>query len=142
ALLALVEAATRTGEVGLAEEGYEKLASVTTPIGNDWALGVRVMAQAQLHNGEEADGLYREALDRFERERIPIMIGRTHLLYGEMLRRRQRRVDARAHLRPAYEILAGCGLSGFAARAARELTATGETVRVRTVETINQLTHK
>lgn len=140
ALLELVEAATRTGEVALAEEGFEKLASVTTPIGNDWALGVRAMAQAQLHNGEEADGLYREALDRFERERIPIMIGRTHLLYGEMLRRQQRRVDAREHLRSAYEILASSGLSGFAARAARELSATGETVRVRTVESINQLT--
>lgn len=139
-LLELVEAAVRTGEVALAEEGFERLATVTTPIGNDWALGVRAMAEAQLRPDDEAESLYREALGRFERERIPIMVGRTHLLYGEMLRRRQRRVDARAHLRPAYEILAGCGLSGFAARAARELTATGETVRVRTVETINQLT--
>src|SRR5690606_40408852 len=99
---------------------FEKLATVTTPIGNDWAQGVRAMAEAQLRPDDEAESLYREALGRFERERIPIIVWRTHLLYGEMLRRRRRRVDARAHLRPAYEILAGCGLSGFAARAARE----------------------
>jgi DNA-binding CsgD family transcriptional regulator len=141
-LLELVEAATRTGERALAGAAVERLASVTRPLDNDWALGVLAMAQAQLLEGDEAEQLYLEALVRFEREQIPIMIGRTRLLYGEALRRQQRRVDARVQLRGAYEVLIRCGLNGFAARAARELSATGETLRVRTHESMDQLTQQ
>ncbi len=139
-LLELVEAATRTGEGELAEEAFVRLAGVTTPLGNDWALGVLAMAEAQLREGGEAERLYRDAIERFERQGVPIMIGRTRLLYGEALRRQNRRVDAREQLRAAYDLLSGAGLNGFAERAARELSATGETVRTRTVETLSQLT--
>ncbi len=139
-LLELVEAATRTGDRELAEEAFVRLASVTTPLGNDWALGVLAMAEAQLREGDEAESLYRDAIERFERQGVPIMIGRTRLLYGEALRRQNRRVDAREQLRAAHELLSGAGLNGFAERAARELSATGETVRTRTVETLSQLT--
>jgi DNA-binding CsgD family transcriptional regulator len=139
-LLELVEAAARTGERALAEEALDQLASVTLPLGNDWALGVLAMARAQLEGEEQAEPLYREAIERFERQRIPIMVGRCRLLYGEMLRRRHRRVDAREQLRAAHAVLSGCGLGGFAERAARELSATGETVRARTPETLDELT--
>ena len=72
---------------------------------------------------------YREAIERFERERVPMLAARSRLLYGEMLRRRHRRIDAREPLRAAYEVLSRCGFQGFAERAARELSATGETLR-------------
>jgi len=139
-LLELVEAAARTGEHALAGEAFESLASVTRPVGNDWALAVLAMAEAQLRDGNGAETLYRDAIERFERERIPIMVGRCRLLYGEMLRRQNRRVDAREQLRTAHEILLTCGLNGFAERAARELSASGETVRVRTPGATERLT--
>jgi len=141
-LLELVEAATRTGDRELAEQALARLESVTIPIGNDWALGVAAMARAQLSDDADADTLFEEALERFDRVRIPIMIGRTRLLYGEALRRRNRRVDAREQLRSAHELLLGVGLRGFAERAARELGATGEIVRSRTVPTREQLTNQ
>ncbi|HMJ34914.1 MAG TPA: AAA family ATPase [Baekduia sp.] len=136
----LVEAAVRTGDRALAEEAFEHLARVTRPAGGDWALGVLALAGAQLRDGDEAEGLHREAIERFERGRMPLLEGRARLLYGEALRRQHRRVDARAQLRKAHELLSRCGAAGFAERAARELNATGETVRVRTPESIDQLT--
>ncbi len=139
-LLELVEAATRTGERDLAEQAVAQLESVTRPIGNDWACAVLTMAQAQLHEGERAEALYLEAIERFERVEVPIMVGRCRLLYGEMLRRQHRRIDARVQLRAAHELLSTCGLNGFADRAARELSATGETLRVRTHASAEQLT--
>src|SRR5581483_8341592 len=80
ALLELVEAATRTGERDLAERAVKQLASVTRPVGNDWALGVLALAEAQLREGEEAEALYREAIERFERGRLTMMVGRSRLL--------------------------------------------------------------
>lgn len=139
-LLELVEAATRTGNRVLAEQALERLLGVTQPLGTDWPLAVSAMAAAQLHDGDDAEALYRDAIERFERARIPIMVGRCRLLYGEMLRRAQRRIDAREQLRAAHTVLTDCSLHGFAERAARELTATGETLRVRTPETIDELT--
>jgi DNA-binding CsgD family transcriptional regulator len=141
-LLELVEAAARTGEHALAEEALAHLASVTTPLGNDWALGVLAMAEAQVRDGDEAEALFQNALERFERAGIPIMVGRTSLLYGEALRRQNRRVDARERLRAAHELLSEAGLNGFAERAAQELRLTGETVRARTVETAGALTNQ
>ncbi len=140
-LLELVEAAVRAGERELAEDAFERLVGVTAPLGNDWALAVLAMARAQVRE-DDAEALFLEAIERFERAAIPIMIGRTRLLYGELLRRRQRRVDARVQLRAAYEILSDCGLNGFAERAARELSATGETLRTRGHDTTGQLTEQ
>lgn len=140
ALLELVEAAVRVGERPLAEEALARLAGVTRPLRTDYALGVLAMAEAQLRDGDEAEALYRDALERFERQGIPIMVGRARLLYGEALRRVQRRVDARVQLRAAHEVLLACGLQGFAERAARELRLTGETLRVRRPGAVEQLT--
>jgi hypothetical protein len=79
--------------------------------------------------------LYREAIDRLGRTRIRVELARAHLVFGEWLRRQNRRVDARDQLRTAYEMLTAMGIDGFAERARRELLATGETVRKRTDET-------
>jgi len=93
-----------------------------------------------LSDGETAERLYLEAIQRLGRTRIRAELARARLLYGEWLRRRNRRADAREELRAAYEMLAGTGAEGFAERARRELLATGGTVRKRTIDTADELT--
>jgi DNA-binding CsgD family transcriptional regulator len=93
-----------------------------------------------LDDGETAESLYREAIERLGRTRVRVSLARAHLVYGEWLRRENRRVDAREELRTAYEMLTDMGMEAFAERARRELVATGETVRKRTVETRDELT--
>ncbi len=137
-LLELVEAASRSGERELAAEAVEHLASVTRPAGTNWAFAILALAEALISDGDDA--LYREAIERFERERVPMFAARGRLLYGEMLRRRHQRIDAREQLRAAHDALAAHGHRGFAERAARELAATGETIRTRTPETLDELT--
>jgi DNA-binding CsgD family transcriptional regulator len=142
ALPELVEAAVRTGDRALAEEALAPLKRVTQLAGGDWALGVLALTEAQLREGDEAERLHLEAIERFERGRMPLLEGRARLLYGEALRREHRRVDARVQLREAHELLSRCGAAAFAARAARELSATGETLRVRTPDAIDHLTEQ
>ena len=89
---------------------------------------------------DEAEGFYRESIVRLGRTRIRAELARAHLLYGEWLRRARRRGDAREQLRVAHQMLEAMGLGAFAERARRELAATGETVRKRTVETRGELT--
>ena len=97
-------------------------------------------SRALLCEGEEAESLYREAIERLGRTRLRPELARAHLLYGEWLRREKRRVDARKQLRTAHEMLTAIGMEAFAERARRELVATGETVRKRTVQTSVDLT--
>ena len=114
---------------------------MTGPAGTDWALGLAARSRALLSDGYEAEGGYRDAIDRLGRTRIRVDLARAHLLYGEWLRRENRRADARSQsLRTAHEMLDAMGLAAFAERARRELAATGETVRKRTVETTTTLT--
>ena len=93
-----------------------------------------------MSEGDAAERLYREAIDRLGRTRVRVELARAHLLYGEWLRRAKRRLDAREQLRTAHQMLAAMGIEAFAQRAARELLASGETARKRTVETLDQLT--
>ena len=140
-LLEVVEAATRTGEFSVAEEAVERLTDVTRPVGDShWALAVAAMATAQVSEDDQAEILYQEAIQRFDRIRVPMLKARSQLLYGEMLRRAHRRVDARLQLRAAFEGLSACGMNGFADRAQRELRATGETVRTRRPDAVAELT--
>ena len=117
-----------------------RLAESASVSGTDWALGVEARSRALLSEGEAADRLYREAIERLGRIRMRAELARAHLLYGEWLRRENRRIDAREQLRAAYQMLTAMGMDGFAERARRELLATGETVRKRTVETLTDLT--
>jgi DNA-binding CsgD family transcriptional regulator len=93
-----------------------------------------------LSEGEAAERLYFEAIERLGRTRIRVALARAHLLYGEWLRRQGRRMDAREQLRIAHQLYSSMGMEGFAERARRELQATGETVRKRSVETHGELT--
>ena len=128
----LVEAAARGGKPERAAGPLERLAEIAEANGTDWALGVPRRSRALLSEGEAAERLYREAIERLGRTRIRVAHGRTLLVYGEWLRRENRRVDAREQLRAAHEMLSEIGMEVFAERARRELLATGETVRKRT----------
>jgi DNA-binding CsgD family transcriptional regulator len=140
ALSELIEAATRTGDTELAQRGLARLDDHTMASDTHWALGIHARSRALLSEGKAAERLYREATDRLGRTRLRIDLARANLLYGEWLRREGRRVDAREHLRTAHEMLATIGMEAFAERARRELLATGERVRRRTVETRDELT--
>ena len=102
--------------------------------------GIEARIRAFLSQGEAAEFLYRESIDRLGRTRVRAELARSHLLYGEWLRRERRRADAREQLRTAHGMLDAMGIGAFAERARRELAATGETARKRTVETSGQLT--
>jgi DNA-binding CsgD family transcriptional regulator len=140
ALPELVEAAVHKGDAEVARDALERLAQTTQPSGTDWALGTEARCRALVSDGAAADDLYREAIERLGRTRLRPELARAHLLYGEWLRREQRRVDARAHLRAAHEAFTSIGMDGFAERACTELLATGENVRRRSVQTRDELT--
>jgi len=136
----LIEAAARAGKPEQAARALGQLSETTQPSGTDWALGIEARSRALLAENEVAEGYYREAIERLGRTRIRAELARAHLLYGEWLRREGRRLDARVQLRTAHEMLAAMGAEGFAERAARELAASGETARKRTVSAIDELT--
>src|SRR5215469_487819 len=127
----LAEAASRTGDKALVRAALDWLSERTRVTPSEWALGIQARLRALLSQGRSADSLYRESIDRLGRTRVRAEQARAHLLYGEWLRRENRRVDAREQLRAAYKMLDAMGADGFAERARRELLATGETVRKR-----------
>jgi DNA-binding CsgD family transcriptional regulator len=131
ALAELVEAAARTGDRDLAASAAAQLAERTTAAGTDWALGVQAMAEALLTEGADAEAGYRQAIERLTRTGLRGRLARAELLYGEWLRRRNRRVDARVQLRAAGDHFAALGATAFAERACGELLATGEATRKR-----------
>ena len=136
----LVEAAARCGRPEAAEDALGRLAEMARACGSDWVLGVQARARADVADQGDADALHSHAIDCLARTRFRTELARTRLLYGEWLRREGRRVDAREHLHTAHGMLASMGMEAFAERARRELLATGEKVRKRTVETRDDLT--
>jgi DNA-binding CsgD family transcriptional regulator/tetratricopeptide (TPR) repeat protein len=140
ALAELVEAGSRNGARETASSAMRRLAERTRASGTDWALGVQARSEALLSEGDEAEGLYREAVERLGRSRITVHLARAQLVYGEWLRRENRRVDAREQLRAAHERFSNIGADAFAERARREVEATGGTAHKRSVETRDDLT--
>jgi DNA-binding CsgD family transcriptional regulator len=136
----LIEAAVRTGRADLAREALDRLSVMTAIEGSDWAKGLEARSRALLSEGQEAEHRYAEAVERLGRAQLRPELARAHLLYGEWLRRENRRLDARHQLHAAYHLLAAIGADAFAERARRELLATGEKVRKREVDTYSQLT--
>src|SRR5277367_6739396 len=128
----LIEAAVRSERFDVAADALRRLAEITTASGTDWALGIEARSRALLSDGDTAERWYRASIERLGRTRIRIDLARAHLLYGEWLRRERRRIDARAQLRIAHDMLETMGMEAFAERASRELQATGETARKRT----------
>jgi DNA-binding CsgD family transcriptional regulator len=139
-LVELIEAAIRTGEREIAADAFDALAQTTGPSGTDWALGIEARSRALLSDSQEAEQFYRQAIDRLGRGGIRAELARAHLLYGEWLRRERRRLEAREQLKIARDMLSTMGAEAFAARAARELLATGERARRRACDTRDDLT--
>ena len=140
ALSELVEAAARCGQPEVATDALGRLAEMARACGTDWVIGVEARARALVADSDDADELYRHAIEHLGRTRLRTELARAHLLYGEWLRRDRRRIDARDQLRRAQEMFTSMGMEAFAARAGRELLATGETARKRTDETRDDLT--
>jgi DNA-binding CsgD family transcriptional regulator len=136
----LIEAAARTGEVARAADAMKRLSGSARAGGSDWGLGVEARSRALLGDGDAAERLYREALERLQRTRVRVDLARAELVYGEWLRRERRRLEAREHLRTALETFRRMDMEGFAGRAERELSATGERGRKRLVATREELT--
>ena len=130
-LVELIEAGVRCGDTDAASAALDRLSGRTQASGTDWALGIEAGSRALLSDGRDAEPLYREAIERLARTRGVVHLARARLLYGEWLRRENRRVDAREQLRAAHEMFSDIGAEGFAERARHELAATGETARRR-----------
>lgn len=135
AMIEQIEAAARLGETATARDTLDRLTPMTTPSATDWSLGIEARCRALISTGTDAEDLYREAVDRLSRTGFRPDLARAHLLYGEWLRRRRRRTEAREHLRAAHVLCEDIGMHAFAERARRELLATGESARKRTAPT-------
>ncbi|NJP95088.1 AAA family ATPase [Nonomuraea sp. FMUSA5-5] len=133
-LIELVEAAARSRRPARAADAAQRIDEMAQASGTGWALGTSASMRAQVSDGPAAETLYREAIERLERTGARMMLARSRLLYGEWLRRENRRMDAREHLGVAYEMLSQMGAEAFKERARRELQATGEKVGKRTAE--------
>ncbi|WP_367649978.1 AAA family ATPase [Nocardioides sp. zg-1230] len=136
----LVEAGARSGDRAVAAAALEELSLRAETIRTPWALGLAARSRALMTAGPGAEEHYREALGQLDGCRMKVYLARTHLVYGEWLRRENRRQDARDELRTAHELLTGMGTEAFAARAARELRATGEHPRKRAANRTDALT--
>ncbi|GAA0421846.1 LuxR family transcriptional regulator [Acrocarpospora corrugata] len=135
----MIEAAVRAGEPDAAQDAIDRLAVRAPASGTPWAMGLLARSRALL-SADDAEPSYREALDLLGRTQMVTELARTHLLYGEWLRRRRRRAEARAQLRTAYEMFTAMGAALFANRARIELAATGEHVSPRLTPSTKALT--
>ncbi|SOD98763.1 regulatory protein, luxR family [Blastococcus haudaquaticus] len=140
ALVELIEAAVRSGHRDVAVEALGRLVARIGSNGTEWALGIEARCRALVCEGPDAEALYRDAVERLSGSRAAPQLGRAHLLYGEWLRRENRRVEARDQLRRADDLFSGMGARAFAERAGRELLATGATVHRRDAGSLEELT--
>jgi DNA-binding CsgD family transcriptional regulator len=139
-MVELIEAGARSGTPEKVADAHRRLVEMADVTGTNWAIGVAARSSALLSEGEAAESSYREAIDRLNETRLHPEIGRAHLLYGEWLWGEHRRKDARVQLRTAHDLFTSIGMEAFAERARKELTATGEKARKRTIETRDDLT--
>ena len=132
----------RTENPQIATTALDRLSERTRASGTDWALGMEARSRALFTDGPSAEPLYREATERLAHGRLAPHLARAQLVYGEWLRRQNRRIDAREQLRAAHDTFSRIGAEAFAERARRELRATGETARGRTDDPLGVLTHQ
>ncbi|CDO09134.1 helix-turn-helix transcriptional regulator [Mycolicibacterium cosmeticum] len=139
-LYELIEAAVHTGDRAAAAAALPKLAERAGASGTDWGLGAVAAAQALLADNDAAEGAFVEAIERLERADIALQLSRARLSYGEWLRRANRRGDARKQLTAAHDLFTEMGAHGFAERARRELSISGDKIRKQRVGSGDELT--
>ncbi|QEO13070.1 AAA family ATPase [Agromyces intestinalis] len=142
AMVELIEAAARSGQPERATEAMRRLTRLSEASGTRWVLGVAARSRALLAAPDHAERHHLAAIEQLQHTRLRTEQARSHLVYGEWLRRQGRRTDAREQLRRAHDLFSDIGADAFADRARRELAATGETVRRRTPETELDLTQQ
>ncbi|MFE3036479.1 LuxR C-terminal-related transcriptional regulator [Streptomyces canus] len=139
-LAAMIEAGLRAGDRKAATMAMERLEERAPLAGTPWALGLLARCRALMTDDDTAEQLYQESISQLEKVPVAVELAWSRLLFGEWLRRRRRRADARVQLRSAYESFESWGAAPFAERARVELLATGETARKRTVDAQFDLT--
>ncbi|MFC8449363.1 AAA family ATPase [Kitasatospora sp. NPDC057223] len=140
ALVEMVEAGVRSGDQDAARAALLRLTPRASAAGTPWALGLLARSQALLADDVEAGPLYRQALGHLRSTDIRTELARTHLLYGEWLRRRRHRGEAREQLRTAFQLFSQMGAHAFAERTRHELRAIGDKTPRRTPATVSELT--
>lgn len=136
----LVEAAVRCGNHSAARSTLQRFTERALASGTPLAAGLLARCRALLAGSAEAENLYLHAIEHLRASTAPAQLARTHLLYGEWLRRQRRRRDARDQLREARDMFDAAGFQAFAQRANGELQATGERVSKRSGESGTELT--
>ena len=139
-LAELAEAAARTGHTKAAAQAVNRIALKARASGTAWALGMEARSRALVSDDDVAETSYRAAISHLSQTRVESELARAHLLYGEWLRRVNRRTEARQELNTAHEMFTSRGMQAFAERTRRELVATGATVRKRSADTQGDLT--
>ncbi|WP_080697216.1 helix-turn-helix transcriptional regulator [Mycobacterium asiaticum] len=139
-LVELIESATRSGDRDTAVDALSRLEERALASRTDWATGILARSRALLADDRRAEAHYREAIEKLGNTRIAVQLARAHLLYGEWLRRCNRRVDARSQLHTAHEMFTQMGAEGFAERSRRELLVTGQKVSKRAAAPAMELT--
>jgi DNA-binding CsgD family transcriptional regulator len=135
-----IEAAARSGQPSEAVAALDRLAARATAGDGRLGLGRLARCRALLAPEDEAEGQYRRSIEVLGGANSPTELARSHLVYGEWLRRQRRRREARDQLGAASDAFAGIGAEGFAERARTELEATGGHARARSPETSLALT--
>lgn len=139
-LAGMVEAGLRAGDRRAAALAMDRLEERAPLAGTPWALGLLARCRALLTDGDEAEREYQESIAQLEKVPVAVELAWSRLVFGQWLRRRRRRADARVQLRSAYESFESWGAVPFAERARAELLTTGETARKRTADTLSDLT--
>jgi DNA-binding CsgD family transcriptional regulator len=140
ALPIVVEAGVRSGDLAAAKNGLDELTRRARASGTPWALGLLARSRALLADDSEAESLFDESIAYLKDTLVVTDLAQAHLVYGEWLRRQNRRIDARVQLRAASELFVAMGAAGFAERTRIELAATGERIRRRSIDTSSDLT--
>ncbi|CAN5642873.1 LuxR family transcriptional regulator [soil metagenome] len=138
----LIESAMRVGERDVASAALVRLQERAGASHTDWGLGMVASAQALVADDDTAEDCYTEAIERLSRTRILVQVARSHLRYGEWLRRRNRKAAARNHLRQAHDAFVQMGAAAFAERARQELVAAGARISTQSAGSPSALTQQ
>ena len=136
----LIEAAVRSGDRAAAAAALAAVAPWWQACDTSWSQGLLARCQALLADDDHAEDAYRLSIEHLQRCQVTPELARSHLLYGEWLRRRRRRRGAREQLRIACELFGTLGMTAFAERAGAELRAAGEHAAARPAGTPDALT--